>query len=109
MKKVYAVKGIGYAGHHFVRPECNDQYPATKRIAEFVAEYRVLSSVGGVTFTPCAKGCIRAFGGETEIYFDSPCKARFIRFEVTETVGSKSREEKYTGIPCVLGEISVFG
>ena len=108
MKQLYTVKGIGYTNHHFVRPECNDEYPATKRIAEFVSEYKVLSSVDGISYTPCAKGCIRAFGGETEIYFDRPCKARFIRFEAVETVGSKSGDKKYTGIPAVLGEISVF-
>ena len=108
MKRKYNVKGVSYSNHHFVRPECNDNYPSSKRIAEFVAEYRVLTSVDGSGFEEYAKGCIRAFGGETLIYFAKAVEARFIRFEVLKTVGSRTGDEKCTGIPAVLGEISVF-
>lgn len=108
MKKIYKVNGISYAGYHFIRPECNDENPPAKRIAEFVADYRVFTSMDGKNFEFCTEGCIRAFGGETEIYFDNPVIARFVRFDVIKTVGAKNGDRVYADVPAVIGEISIF-
>ena len=108
MQRMTRIRGIGYSNHHFIRPQCNDEYPPIRHMAECVTEYRVLTSTDGKNYQQRADGCIRALGGETDIYFSETVEARYVRFEVLKTVAAKSGDPRYTGTHAVLGEISVF-
>ncbi len=77
-------------------------------VKRYVTGYEIHTSCDGVQFTRVAEGKIRAFGDE-EILHIPPHGARFVRFDVTSTVGKSSRIPTLLDSPAAVGELSVFG
>jgi len=75
--------------------------------AGFVAEYRLSSSLDGVSFSTITEGVIRNFGGEEIISFPETV-ARFLRFEVLATVGDRSGQDIFLDAHPKIAELTVF-
>lgn len=76
-------------------------------IMSFAGGYRILASAGGESYTLRRSGIIRNFGGEELLTF-APVQARYLRFEVTDTVGRAVGGGAYDAAPVRIGELSVF-
>jgi hypothetical protein len=117
MKKEQRICAVGYWARRFTKDWIKETSVDWKaeigpRILEivkrYVTGYEIHTSLDGVQFTRVAEGKIRAFGDE-EILHIPPHGARFVRFDVTSTVGKSSRIPTLLDSPAAVGELSVFG
>ena len=116
MKREHRICAVGYWARRFTKDwikETSADWKAeigprmldiTKR---YVTGYEIHTSLDGVHFTRVLEGKIRAFGDE-EILHIPPHGARFVRFDVTATVGKSSRIPTLLDSPAAIGELSVF-
>lgn len=77
-------------------------------IKRYVTAYEIHTSTDGVHFTRVSAGAIRAFGDEAILHIP-PHGARFLRFDVTSTVGKNSGIPALANAPAAIGELTVFG
>ncbi len=73
----------------------------------FPIAVEIYLSCDGESFTKCADSTLRRFGSEEIVAFETT-KARYLRLDVTETVGSFCGLEKYSGGKVTLGNIAIF-
>lgn len=116
MKKERQICAVGYWARRFTKDwikETSVDWKAeiggrmldiTKR---YVTAYEILTSTDGVHFTLVKKGTIRAFGDEAILHIP-PHGARFLRFDVTSTVGKSSGIPALANAPAAIGELTVF-
>lgn len=73
----------------------------------FPVEYEVYTSEDGESFTMRAEGNFRAIGSEEMVLFERH-SARYVRFDVKETVGTYAGFKKYENGPVTIGNIALF-
>lgn len=108
MKKEYTVRALGnYAAPIDIKQlRANGIHPNLAE-AKLPADYEIYTSLDGKNFNLISDGVFRSFAGEEIILFE-PCKARFIKFDILSTTGSRLGRDKYKDIPASLAEISIF-
>ncbi len=116
MKKEQRICAVGYWARRFTKDWIKETSVDWKQeigprmldiIKRYVTGYEIHTSTDGVHFTRVATGAIRAFGDE-EILHIPPHGARFVRFDVTATVGKSSGIPALLDSPAAIGELSVF-
>ena len=75
--------------------------------AGFASGCRISVSCDGENWTQCADGIVRIFGAEVIAAFE-PVSARYVKYEVTSTVGRDSGMPKYLDALLTLNELTVF-
>lgn len=108
MHAVRQVRGLG----HYPVPVTRERLaasgaPAAMLMAQFVSRYRISASADGESYTECAEGVMRVFGGEEIIRF-APIAARYIKFEVLSTVGRAGDLPKYAHARPAIGELTLY-
>ena len=73
----------------------------------FPVEYEIYTSTDGKDLVKRAEGCLRAFGVEEMVEFDKH-SARYVRFDVKNTVGTYCGFEKYSKEQVAIGNIALF-
>ena len=73
----------------------------------FAAEYEISVSIDGENYEKCADGLVRIYGAEVIATFDAK-KARYIKFDVKSTVGKLSGIPKYSDVPVMMNELTIF-
>ena len=106
MKQVRQIAGVSHYPFPVLRHLLGGR-PESRILAEFPSEYRISVSTDSETFTECAHGVFRVFGGEEIIGFE-PCEARYVRLEILSTVGAASGLPAYREVPLSIGEITIY-
>ena len=75
--------------------------------AGFASGCRISVSCDGENWTQCADGIVRIFGAEVIAAFE-PVSARYVKYEVTSTIGKDSGMPKYLDALITLNELTVF-
>ena len=104
MKKTIEVCALGHYPYRLIRRK---DVNAADIVATFAAEYQVMLSQDGESFTTVAEGAIRVYGGEVLIRF-SPQKARYVKFKVLSNTGKLTGYPKYADLGLKIGELTVF-
>ncbi len=107
MKKEHTVRAVSYYAPPIHRDKFRDPAIIRERALSFAHGYRIYLSRDGISYTLSGEGCIRTYGGE-DILPVSPETARYVRFEVTSTVGAETRKPEFANAPVTVGEISIF-
>ncbi len=116
MKKEREICAVGYWARRFTKDWIKQISTDWKAeiggrvldiVKRYVTAYEIHTSTDGVHFTLVKKGAIRAFGDE-EILHIPPHGARFLRFDVTSTVGESSGIPALLESPAAIGELTVF-
>ena len=108
LKKECAFTALGHLPTRVVRPAVNWEKWAPDDTAVTVpAHFAVSVSADGERFTEVANGVCRVFGSENIIRFAPVC-ARYVRFDVLDTVGANSHRESVADVPASIGNLTVF-
>jgi len=109
MQKVQRISGLGHYPAILNRKQIiqeNLPYPAL--VAKFPVDYRIATSIDGVSYTECADGLFRVFGGEEVICFEEH-PARYVKLELLTTAGRASELKEYADATLTLAELTVYG
>ncbi|MBQ8894388.1 MAG: discoidin domain-containing protein [Clostridia bacterium] len=104
----HKIAAIGHLPTRVVRPTVNRKGWSEDCIAVALpAHYAVSVSEDGDTFTEVTSGVCRVFGAENIIRF-APVDARYVRFDVLDTVGANSHRKAVANANASIGNLSVF-
>jgi len=81
--------------------------PVAELVARFPVDYRISTSCDNVTYTTCAEGLFRIFGGEEVISFAAHT-ARYVKLQVLSTAGKASEYAKYQDAKVSMAELTVY-
>ena len=103
------VKALGFCQRILERVSrrINPNWQSSDCTPGFPVEYEIYTSSDGKDFAKRAEGCLRAFGSEEIVEFEKH-GARYVRFDVKNTVGTYCGFEKYSREPVVIGNIALF-
>lgn len=106
--KPQKIAAIGHLPTRVVRPALNrKKWKADDIAVTLPAHYAVSVSYDGESFTEVASGVCRVFGAENIIRF-APVRARYLRFDVLDTVGANSHRKAAADANASIGNLSVF-
>lgn len=101
------IAALGYLPTRIIRSLDKPGWRADDVAVTLPTRYAVSVSNDGVAFTEAAKGISRVFGVENIIRF-APVSARYVRFDVLDTVGANSLCEAVRDVNASVGNLSVF-
>lgn len=106
MQQERKIAGVGHYPY-IVTHQAQKHLTVPQKISGFPSEYRISVSTDGETFTECACGVFRIFGGEEIIRFDER-DARYVRIEILSTVGRTSDLSAYKNASLSMAELTVY-
>ena len=106
--RAHQITALGHLPTRVVHPKENGHdWKADDIAVTAPAHYAVWVSEDGTHFTQAAAGVCRVFGAENIIRF-APVSARYIRFDVLDTVGANSHRESVADVCASIGNLSLF-
>ncbi len=103
------IAALGHLPTRVVRPAVNWQsWRASDTMITLPVHFAVAVSCDGESFTEVASGVCRVYGDENIIRFAPTC-ARYVRFDVRDTVGANSHRDSIADAPASIGNLTVFG
>lgn len=102
------ISALGHYPYRFVMREILEKnLKISDMLKAFPHKYKVSVSLDGENFCEVASGSIRVFGQEEIVVFGET-EARYVKFEVVQTVGDRCGNSEYANAPVCLGELTVF-
>ena len=106
--KPQEIAALGHLPTRVVRPEVNwKTWKASDTMVTLPVHFAVSVSEDGKSFTEVANGVCRVFGDENIIRF-APTTARYVRFDVLDTVGAYCRLERFKDATASIGNLALF-
>lgn len=107
MKENKKITALGHIPWHITRNEEMKGERLHEAAATIPAEYSIHTSTDGVRFTKLLDGYCRIFADEEMIRF-APTEARYVRFDVSSTVGAYSENPTYADATVTVGNLAIF-
>jgi len=108
MQEVKSICAVGHYPMRILEHEIRAHlYSEPEKISEFVKECNIYTSIDGMDYKKRADGCFRIYGAEEIVMFPA-CDARYVKFEVTATVGEAYGPAKYKNTKVSIGKLTVF-
>ena len=107
MKNEKSISAVGLVSPYVLRIKVGDHYETSEPIESIPCRIAIYTSADGVHFEKRTDACCRIFADE-EIYRFAPTKARFVRFDILETVGSFSGNPDYLDAKAAIGNLTIF-
>lgn len=102
------IAALGHLPTRVVRPEVNWRtWKASDTMITLPVHFTVSVSEDGQTFNEVANGVCRVFGDENIIRF-APTTARYVRFDVLDTVGANSHNKRIADAHASIGNLAIF-
>lgn len=102
------IAALGHLPTRVVRPAVNwENWGPDDTAVTVPAHFAVSVSCDGEHFTEVANGVCRVFGSENIVRFAPVC-ARYVRFDVLDTVGANSHRESIADAPASIGNLALF-
>lgn len=106
--KPQEIAALGHLPTRVVRPEVNwKTWKASDTMITLPVHFAVSVSEDGKSFTEVANGVCRVYGDENIIRF-APTTARYVRFDVLDTVGANCRLERFKDATASIGNLALF-
>ena len=107
MKNEKSISAVGLVSPYVLRVKVGDHYETSEPVESIPCRIAIYTSADGVHFEKRTDACCRVFADE-EIYRFAPTKARFVRFDLLETVGSFSGNPDYLDAKAAIGNLTIF-
>lgn len=108
MGEVRKISAFGHYPYRFTMEDIvANNWKAVDILKCYPHKYTVSVSIDGQHYEQVAEGQIRVFGAEEVIRFPET-DARYVKFDVAETVGSRCGNKEFANAPVCLGELTVF-
>lgn len=108
MKKEYEICALSHITPAVFRDKMRELgLSICDKISGFACDYIISVSSDGNNFKECLKGSVREFGGE-DIFMFPDVRARYVKFEVLNTVGKASELPQFADACLSMAEISVW-
>lgn len=110
MGELYEISGVGIYPFRFTIADCHygKDFGIQKCCASMAKNYEIAVSVNGKDFRRVYTGSVRAYGKQEIAFFDEKMRARYVRFDFLNTIGSAQSDERFAAMPLCVGELDIF-